>query len=900
MLSELWSDLRYRGRALFRRGQVERELEQELQFHLERETDRQIQAGLSPEEARLRARAAFGGVERVKEESRDGRGLVLLEAASQDLRYALRALRRSPGFTAAVILTLGLGIGANAAMFGVVDRLLFRPPAYLTDAQRVQRVYLSYQHRGKEYINASMEYTRYLDLGRWTRSFSTVAGYSQRDMAVGTGPDAREMNVQAVSAAFFDLFDAQPALGRFFVASEDTLPVGASVAVISDAYWRTAYGGSRDVLGKALQVGPVSYTIIGVAPKGFVGIPDEGPTAVFLPITTYAGNAGNGAPSDYYSKYQWGWMQMLARRKPGISIAAATADLSQAYLRSWDAERTLSPENAPASIARPRAIAAPVLEERGPNQTTVAKVAAWTSGVAVIVLLIACANVANLLLARAVRRRREIALRLALGVSRRRLATQLLIETLLLGGIGGVAGLLIAHWGGAMLHALFLPAGTNSTSLLDPRTLVFAAGAALLAGGLTGLAPVLQANRSDLVDALKAGVREGTHRHSRARSVLLLSQGALSVVLLVGAGLFVRSLQNVRALRLGYDVSPVVYVEPHLRGAKLTDDERTALNKRLLQAAQALPGVKSASLGLTVPFWNTWTQGLFVTGIDSVHKLGEFTLQAGSPEYFETVGTRILRGRGFTAADSRDAPKVTLVSEGMARTIWPGQDAIGKCMRMNADTAPCITVVGVTENIKQNSLSDDPGLQYYLPIEQFHLQEAGLFLRVGGDAELQKENLRREFQPLMPGTGYVTVTPMRDIIDPNLRSWQLGATMFLAFGGMALVLAAIGLYSVIAYDVAQRTHELGVRIALGARLGDVVRLVMGDGVRFALIGVGIGSAIALAAGQWIRPLLFDVSPRDPLVFGAVSAVLMGVAALASLTPALRATKVDPSVALRAD
>ena len=307
-------------------------------------------------------------------------------------------------------------------------------------------------------------------------------------------------------------------------------------------------------------------------------------------------------------------MQMLARRKPGISIEAATADLSQAYLRSWDAERTLSPENAPASIARPRAIAAPVLEERGPNQTTVAKVAAWTSGVAVIVLLIACANVANLLLARAVRRRREIALRLALGVSRRRLATQLLTETLLLGGIGGVAGLLIAHWGGAMLHALFLPAGTNSTSLLDPRTLVFAAGAALLAGGLTGLAPVLQANRPDLVDALKAGVREGTHRHSRARTVLLLSQGALSVVLLVGAGLFVRSLQNVRALRLGYDVSPVVYVEPHLRGAKLTDDERMALNKRLLQAAQALPGVKSASLGLTVPFWNTWTQGLFVHG----------------------------------------------------------------------------------------------------------------------------------------------------------------------------------------------------------------------------------------------------------------------------------------------
>jgi predicted permease len=487
-----------------------------------------------------------------------------------------------------------------------------------------------------------------------------------------------------------------------------------------------------------------------------------------------------------------------------------------------------------------------------------------------------------------------------LGVSRRRLVTQLLTETLLLGGIGGVAGLLIAHWGGAVLHALFLPAGSDTTNLLDQRTLVFAAVAALFAGGLTGLAPVVQSRQPDLVDALKAGAREGTYRHSRARTVLLLSQGALSVVLLVGAGLFVRSLRNVEAIRLGYDVDPVLYVQPELRGARLTAEQRIALTQRLQQAAQSLPGVESASRAVSVPFWSTESRGLYVPGIDSVDRLGRFTMQAGSPEYFQTMGTRIIKGRGITSDDRAGAPGVMLVSEGMAHTLWPGQDPLGKCVRINADTAPCQTVVGVTENIKQNSLSDEPGFQYYISIDQHNPEDAALFVRFHGDATAQREAVRRALQPIMPGAGYVTVIGMREIIDPNLRSWRLGATMFLAFGAMALVLAAIGLYSVVAYDVAQRTHELGVRIALGARLGDVLRLVMGDGVRFAVIGVAMGSAIALAAGRWIGPLLFDVSPRDPLVFGAVTAVLICVAGLASMVPGLRAARVDPNVALRAE
>ncbi len=901
MLTEILSDIRYRLRALFRRAAVERELDQELRFHLEREAEKHLREGASPDEAMRRARVAFGGVDSAKEASRDGRGLALLETATRDLRYALRSLRRNPGFTLGVVLTLALGIGANAAMFGIVDRLLFRSPPYLREPDRVHRVYLVWVERGREVIETSNQYTRYLDLRRWTTAFSDLAGYSNRELAVGVGQEARELEVATISATFFNFFDAKPVIGRFFTASEDTVPVGALVTVLGYGFWQSEYGGRPDVLGRQLQIGTASYTIVGVAPRDFVGIPDDASPVAFIPITAYAGTFMHGKRvPNYYTGYNWGWMSILARRKPGVSLAAATADLSAAHARSWNAEAGLSPAQAPAAIAHPRAIAGPVQFERGPRQSSVARVAGWVSGVALIVLLIACANVANLLLARAVRRRREIALRLALGVSRRRLAIQLLTESVLLAGAGGAAGLLLAQWGGSILRALFLPAYASRSSLADGRTLAFAFLATLVAGGLTGLAPVLQARRADLAEDLKAGARESGYRRSRTRIALLLFQASLSVVLLVGAGLFVRSLQNVRGLRLGYDVDPVLYIYPNMRGAEVDDDARAALRRRLVEAARTIPGVETAALGLTVPFWDTWTADLFVAGIDSVRRLGEFTLQSVSPEYFATVGTRIVRGRGITAEDRKSAPRVVVVSEGMAARLWPGQESLGQCIRIDADTMPCSTVVGVAENIKQNSLSEDTGLQYYMPVEQFHPESAILFARVRGRAADLKESVRRQLQPLMPGDGYLTVSAMRDIVGPQVRSWELGATMFLAFGGLALLLAAIGLYSVIAYDVVQRTRELGIRIALGARIDDVVRLVVTDGMRFALVGVAAGAAIALVAGRQIGPLLYSVSPGDPLVFGVVAGVLLSAAAVASALPAYRAARVDPNVTLRTE
>ena len=642
-------------------------------------------------------------------------------------------------------------------------------------------------------------------------------------------------------------------------------------------------------------------TIVGVTPPGFVGIADEGVPAVFIPATLYGyGLSLQRGRIDYHTTYHWGWLSVLVRRKPDATLAATNADLTNAYRLSWALERAQSTALRTFDAAHGRASAEPVIRERGPNASRVAKVAVWSAGVATIVLLIACANVANLLLARAISRRREIALRLALGASRGRLLSQLLTESLVLASLGAVAGVAAAQWGGTALRALFLPAAGATHVLGDVRTLGFAGAAALVAGLLTGLAPALRGARLSLAPSLKVGPREGTYQRSRLRTALLIAQGALSVVLLVGAGLFVRSLHNVRATRLGYDIDPVAIVSPNFRGLRLPAQQRAELARRLVAASTAMPEVEAAARGISVPFWSTEMIGFYVPGIDSIGKLGRFSVQMASSDYFRTMGTRILRGRGITDADRADGQRVVVVSQGMADAVWPGRDPIGQCIMLDTRTAPCSMVVGVAENIHQNSLTEKESLQLYIPIEQLRPEEAVVFVRTRGASIAHADAIRRELQKLMPGAGYVSVTPMREVIDPSQRSWQLGATMFLVFGVLALVLAAVGLYSVIAYGVAQRTQEIGVRIALGAGVRDVVRLVLGEGVRFALAGVALGATVALGASRWLGPLLFSVSPSDPWVYGIVAVVLLVTAVLASAIPAFRASRVDPNVALRAD
>ncbi|HEV8357703.1 MAG TPA: FtsX-like permease family protein [Gemmatimonadales bacterium] len=676
---------------------------------------------------------------------------------------------------------------------------------------------------------------------------------------------------------------------------------GRSGGCPEHAFWQAEFGG-RNVLGETLQVRNILCTIIGVAPKGFVGIPDGLAPALYLPITTFAGySESQDMAATYFTTYHWGWMGVIVRRKPGVSDAAASADLSQAHLKSWNAERLQSPEITPAELARPAAIAGAIKPAAGPDAGLEAKTLLWVTGVAVIVLLIACANVTNLMLARVLKRQREFAVRLALGVSRGRLVAQSLTESLLLAGIGCVAGIAIAQWGGAALRRLFIRDGMPLEVFRDTRSLLVAAGFALAAGALTGVGPALLAVRGDLAGTLKTGAREGTYHRSRARTALLVLQGALSVILLVGAGLFVRSLGHVRGMRLGYDVEPVLMVHRNLRGAQMDSSAQMALGHRLLEAAQILPGVESATWVSSIPFWSTSGTSLFVTGIDSVRRLGRFTYQTSTPDYFKVMGTRILRGRPFTTVDRAGAPRVAVVSEAMARVLWPGKEALGQCMRVGADTMPCTTVIGIAEDAIQRDLLTDQRFRYYLPIEQYQ-RPGGSFLlvRMKGIAASRVEAVRRALQRVMPGPTYVTVTPMQEIVDGQRRSWQVGATMFVAFGVLALLVAAVGLYGVISYNVAQRMHELGVRIALGAQAQHVVRLVVGQGVRFAVAGVALGLSLALLAAKWIQPLLFQQSARDPTTYGVVAALLLAVALLACAVPAVRATRADPNSALRSD
>lgn len=828
-----------------------------------------------------------------------------VDAFGQDLKYALRGLRKSPAFAVAVIVALAFGIGANAAMFGVVDRLMFRPYPYIKDPSTVHRIYLRLNVRGATRTQAGeFPYTRYTDIRNGTSSFSHQAAVLSPSLAVGVGDAARERRVGVVSAAFWDFFAARPTLGRFFTAAEDTTPRGSDVVVLGHGFWKTEFGGRTDVVGQLLQVNNISATIIGVAPEGFVGIDDDDPPALFMPITTYRGanDAASKDPTSWFRTYNTGWVSIMVRRKPGVSIDQATADVTRALRLSYLKEIEQKPGMTPLDKSNPIGIVSAMKIGAGPAPGLEARTALWVTGVAAIVLLIAYANVANLFLARALKRQRENTVRLALGVSRARLVMQSLTESLLLSFLGSIAGLFVAYWGGAGIQRTLVQSENAPLEVFtDWRTIGVAIAAALVAALLTGIAPLFVSMRSDLANTLKTGARGGSYQRSRARAALLVLQGALSVSLLVGAGVFVKSLQNVKTMRIGYNAEPVLLVNRVMRGVRLDSAARVALRTALLDKARATPGVDAASWIYSVPFRSTSATQLFVAGIDTVARLGRFTYQASSPAYFETMGTRIIRGRGYTDADRAGAPRVMVVSESMARVLWPHSDALGQCVKVHADTMPCTTVIGIAEDMIQNDLQTSSRFHYYMPVEQFDPAGGnGLFLRMRGDPRQQQETVRKALQTVMPGQTFVVVTPLIDVVDAARRSWQLGATMFGALGALALIVAAIGLYSVIGYNVTLRMHELSVRVALGAQSTHILRLVVGQGLAFAFAGVVLGGAIALAASRWLQPLLFQQSAKDPAVYAFVGAVMLLVAVIASASPAVRAAMADPNAALRAE
>jgi predicted permease len=846
------------------------------------------------------------------------RSAAWFEFILQDARYAMRGLRLRPGFAAMVVLTLSLGIGANATMFGILDRLLLRAPAHIVDADRVVQVHT--RNLGRSTAQSSQPYVLYRDLLAGVADFEQVAVTTPSAVVdrayypLGRGPDATRIAGAQVTPSFFPLLGVRPHRGRFFQEDEAGEANPQQLAVIGYGFWQRRFGGRDDAIGQFLDLGTDRYTIVGVAPREFTGV-ELSDVDVWIPIAAANGlRFAKGA--DWATTRNSQWVSILARLKPGATIQRAQAQATlvlQAGQRSRMAAATdtrylTSPDSLVvelSSIVPGKSIRSFGLGARSAEM----RVSKLLGGVSLIVLLIACANVANLLLVRALGRRREIAVRLALGVRRPRLIRQLLVEGLVLSFLGGVGALLCAHWASGFIRTLLLGEVAWSGSAIDGRLMMFTALAAIGTGVLTSLLPAFQASKPELTSALKAGVREGGAARSGTRSVLLAAQAALAIILLAGAGLFVRSLQKVAATPLGIDIDQVLVASVAHASVGMSNAEAREVFRRVTDRATEIPGISAAATSVGLSFGMGWGTTLIVPGREPPGQPHNPSQYAVTPHYFRVLGIRLIDGRLFTDADRAGTERVTVINETTARTFWPGENPLGQCVKFGADSMPCTTVVGIVANARRQQLIEQPVSMVYRPLDQLdpsvYDQSVSFFgfsfiARATRKPSAVAEPLRRLIQSAAPNMPYAVVRPLSDRLGRQTRAWTLGATMFSIFGALSLLLAAIGLYSVVAFTAAQRVHEFGVRVALGATGASLIRLIVLRGVTPVVAGLGIGIGTALMAARLVEGLLFELSPRDPTVFLSVSLTLLLVAVLASLVPAVRATRVDPMVALRSD
>jgi predicted permease len=825
---------------------------------------------------------------------------VPMESFVRDVRFAIRGLRREPAFTAFVAITLALGIGANAAMFGIADRLLLRGPAHVRDADRVVRLYFTEQPPGmRVFTTSGFGYVTYDALRQGAGAFEQVATYAINDIVAGQGADARQVRAGFTTAGFFPLLGVQPALGRFFTEQENAPNAAVRVAVLSHGAWTSWFGASPDAIGRTITLGDEPYDVIGVAPPGFTGA-ELGRVDVWVPGNVLAPRI----TPDWATTWNAQWLKIIARLKPGVTFDQAGIDATGVHRRAyaggdaWTTEGRMSVASLGANDAG--------------NEATEVRVLRWLTWVAALVLLIACANIANLLLARGRRRHREVAIRAALGASRLRIVRLLLIESILLALAGAAAGLAVTHVVGGLARQALFESIEWTSSPVSARVLLASAAFAIATGLLVGLLPALRSTSASGADALRTGPREGGGRRSRLRTTLTIVQAALSVLLLVGAGLFVRSLWNVRTLNLGIDPDRVMVIEtvrPSLAGfpdGRARDAERARRRTFYLDTldrVRALPGVEAAAVAVGLPFGNRFSVALRVPAPDTVPQLksGGPRVSAISDGYFETIGTRLLRGRAFTADDGAGTEPVAIVSDLMARAVWPGSDAIGKCLLIGSGTPPCARVVGVAANTYQSRLRENPMMHYYIPAgQEVGFGGSALIVRGADRAPGLVADVRRLLIGVDPTISYISAETIQARIEPQVRPWTLGATVFLLSGLLALVVAGIGIYSVMSYLIADRRREIGVRMALGATAQDIVRLVLRGSLLMAVVGIATGELVALLLGRLAEPLLFDTSPRDPAVFAGVAAVLLLVAMAATFLPARRARAVNPVEALRAE
>ena len=807
-----------------------------------------------------------------------------MKGLRQDIRFGLRMLRKRPGFTVVALLALALGTGANTAIFSVVNGVLLRPLPF-KDPDRLVRL----SEWTKQIPTMSISYPNFKDWREQNRVFEGIAATQFGSYNLTGEGEPERLQGRNVSWDFFDVLGVRPALGRAFRRDEDR--AGAPrTCVISDDLWRRRFGADEKVVGKAVTLNGESYTVVGVLPAGF---PFATTTAVFVPIGLEEASQGMSARGSHPGIYA------IARMKQGVTFEQAEAGMKAVVARLAE---LYAKENAGNGVAL-----TPLREFFVGNIRTSLLVLLGAVG---FVLLIACVNVANLMLARAAARHREIAVRTALGASRMRIIRQLLTESVILGVAGAAVGLLLAFWGvDVLLRASLGVIPTTADIRLDPTVLVFTLGISLLTSVLFGLAPALQASKPDPSEALKEGGRSGAEggARNRVRSLLVIAEVALSLMLLVGAGLLIRSFLNLRQTDTGFDPRHLLTMTiSHPVGP---EEGQKAANffRAVEERVRALPGVKAAAVSNGVPMLGAASESLVqIEGSAEPDQGLLAVVYLPTRDFLKAMGIRLVRGRFFDERDTRDAPLVAVIDEEFARLYFPGVDPVGKFLAGQPEI-PHAEIVGVVAHVKNYGL-ESPGpvqAQLYRARDQIPDRFQSLFadrvtvvVRTAGDAAAMAPAVRSAIQEVDPNQPVYNVFTMEQVLSGAVAPRRLSMLLLSLFAAVALVLAAVGIYGVMSYAVAQRTHEFGVRMALGAEGRDVLRMVVRQGMRLTLLGVGAGLACALVLTRVLSSLVYGVTATDPVTYGGAALVLACVALLACLVPARRATKVDPIVALR--
>lgn len=876
--------------SLFGKSRRERELDVELAAHLDALTEANIRRGMSPEEARFAARREFGGLEQTKELYRDQRGLPFLETLAQDIRFGLRMLAKSPGFTAVAVLTLALGIGANAAIFSVVKAVLLRSLPF-KDPARLVRVSESV---GKGSLSP-VAYPNYLDWRAQNRDFEGMAAYGDCEMILSGTDKSERVYCEQASDTYFPLLGVSAVIGRTFTQEEDSTPMKHAVALIGFGLWQRRFGSDPSILGKSIRLNDYNYTVVGVMPKGFLGYSDL--AEVWIPMMMRDAAWPQVAKYDFLHNRDVHYHKVLARLKPGVSLANAqtemdtiAARLAKAYPKD-NGQRGV--RVTPAAEDYVRSFRAPLL---------------ILLGAVAFILLIACANVANLVLTRSVVRHRELAIRLALGAGRGRLVLQFLTENFLLTAAGALAGIALGYWGlDALVSVLPVSFPSFTRVRLDGGVLVFASVIAAATATLLTMFPALTSAHSNVNESLKETAKSTSGIHGRRLGrALVVSEVALSLVLMVGAGLLLESLSHLLTDNPGFRPDHLVTLRFYVPDRNYAGDGRNRFGPELAERIAQFPGIESAAATFIDPFiWGGFQRGFSIEGHAPISNAEADTVyyQEVGPNYFQTMGISIKQGRDFTLRDSLQAPRVVMVSESFARRYWPGQDPIGKLLKYGpADSSnPWMQVIGVAGNIKYNSLRQDPEAEpviYGALLQSEVIINMSLVVRTRTSPEAMLGQLRDEVRRIDPAIPVYNVATFNQRMREDSAETRSYGLLLALFASLALVLAAVGIYGVMSYWVTQRTREMGIRRTFGASPGDLHRLVIDEGLRLALAGIVAGALGASLVTRAMTSLLYGVKPFEPVLFAVLAGALTGVVVLACFVPARRAARVDPMVALR--